>query len=67
MTKFITKQEDYIQTTCKLSVNDQNTSEVPKEEVKIVGGVAPIRYPLSIHFFFKDNAGKIGSFELAKK
>ena len=57
--------EDYIQTTCISSEHDQNTSEASKESVKTVGGVAPTRYPLSIHIV-KDNARKMAKFNFKK-
>ena len=44
------KSENYILTTCISPDHDQNTSTV--------GGVAPTRCPLSIHFVI-DNAGKM--------
>ena len=48
------------------SDHDQNTSEIRNNPYKTVGGVAPTRYPLSIHFVI-DNAREMAKFNLRKK
>ena len=39
--------------------------KISKNQYKTVGGVAPTRYPLSIHFVI-DNVGKMAKFNLQK-
>ena len=58
--RIISKPHAYLQTMTKTSVKFQ------KNWYKTVGGVAPTRYPLSIHFVI-DNAGKMAKFILRKK
>ena len=55
--------EEYIQTTCISSDHDQITSKVLKNQYKTVGGVAPTRYLLSVHFVI-ENARKMAKFNL---
>ena len=58
--RIIIKPHAYLQTMTKTPVNFQ------KNRYRTVGGVAPTRYPLSIHFVI-DNARKEANFNLRKK
>ena len=55
--RIISKPHAYFQTINKTPMKFQ------KNRYKTVGGVAPTRYPLSIHFVI-DNAGKMAKFNL---
>ena len=56
----ISKPHAYLQTMTKTPVKFETN------RYKTVGGVAPTRYPMSIHFV-KDNAGKMAKFNLKQK
>ena len=58
--RLISKPYAYLETMTKTPV------KFPKNWYKTVGGVAPTRYPLSIHFVI-DNAQKTAKINLRKK
>ena len=57
------KSEDYTQPHANLQTMNKTPVKFRKNRYKTVGGVAPTRYPLSIHFVI-DNAGKMAEVNL---
>ena len=60
------QSEDYIQIHAYLQTMTKTPVKFQKNWYKTVGGVAPTRYPLSIHIV-KDKARKMAKFNLRKK